>query len=178
MTTIKQQVEQDIWDWITGYIEADHKFYDYKFPPCPYARGARLKGLLDVQAYTTGSITEFIEQQALDLIGVKQYNVRVLIFPPRVRWFPWVKRSVMQMNKELVPKDYYAQHGTALKTNSQYTGWFNSGPYFIVIINKLSDVLDGHQALLKTEYYKPWAKHHYDAVVTRRQEMYKEYKNK
>ena len=75
-------------------------------------------------------------------------------------------------------KDYYSQYGFALNTKSQYPGLFNSGPYFIVIINKLSDVLSGHQALLNTDYYKPWANHHYDAVVNRRQKMYEKYKDK
>jgi hypothetical protein len=178
ISTIKQKVEKDIWDWITGYIEVNHKFYDYKFPPCPYARGARLKGLLDVQAYESGPINQFIEQQTTNLVNAKQYNVRVLAFPPRTKWLPHVKRFVTQLNEKIVTKDYYSQFGFALNTQSQYPGLFNSGPYFIVIINRLSDVLAGHQALLNTDYYKPWAKHHYDAVVTRRQQMYEKYKDK
>ena len=47
----------------------------------------------------------------------------------------------------------------------------------MVMINKLDPVLDGHRALLKTDYYKPWSKGHYDAVVVRRQKLYDKYKD-
>jgi hypothetical protein len=67
--------------------------------------------------------------------------------------------------------DLYAQIGSAIKTKSKYSGLFETGPYGIVIINRLSDILNGHQSLLKTDYYKSWSKEHYDAVVTRRQEV-------
>jgi hypothetical protein len=169
---MKQQIEQDIWNWLTGYIEVNHKFYDYKFPPCPYAKGARLKGLVDVQAYESGKIKAFISQQSHDLAENNKYNVRMLALPPRASWHFGLEQFLNDLNEQLVPLDYYAQYGTALQTSSRYSGWFNSGPYFIVIINKLSDVLTGHQALATTDYYKPWATDHYNDVVVRRQEMY------
>ena len=71
--------------------------------------------------------------------------------------------------------DYYTQYGIALKTKSRYPGLFENGPYFIVIINKLSDVIAGHESLLSTNYYNHWAQSHYDSVVTRRQEFYQKY---
>jgi hypothetical protein len=173
---MKNQIEKDIWDWITGYVEVNHKFYDYKFPPCPYAKAARLKGLVDVCAYQSGGAIKFIEEQTFDIVNNNKYNIRVMIFPHRYKWHFRIKRFVENLNKQIISKDYYAQYGFALKTRCQYPGLFNSGPYFIVIVNKLSDVLAGHQALLNTDYYKPWAEHHYNAVVTRRQEMYEEHK--
>jgi len=89
--------------------------------------------------------------------------------PPRFKHNWFLKRYMKKLNARVVANDLYCQFGTALKTQSRYTGLFNQGPYCIVIINKLSDILDGHRALLKTDYYKPWAPHHYQAVVERRQ---------
>jgi hypothetical protein len=57
---MKTEIEQDIWNWITNYIEVNHEFYNYKFPPCPYARTARLKGSVDIVAYESGNIKKFI----------------------------------------------------------------------------------------------------------------------
>lgn len=166
----------DIWDWIIGYVETNHKFYDHKFPPCPYAKAARLKGLVDIVPHESGNTLSFIEKNVDDLINNKKYNVRVLVFAPRYKYRYGLKSFINKLNKKIISKDYYAQYGTALKTSSKYPGFLNKGPYFIVIVNKLSDVLAGHQALLNTDYYKPWAQHHYDAVVVRRQEMYEKYK--
>lgn len=173
---IHNKIEQDIWDWITGYIEVNHKFYNHQFPPCPYARGARLRGLVDVQVYERGSTIKFIEAKIADLVADPKYNVRVLVLPPRSRWNWTIGKFVNQLNKKIIADDFYAQYGTANHTQSQYPGWFNWGAYSIVIVNRLSDVLDGHQALLTTDYYRPWAKSHYDAVVVRRQAMYEKYK--
>lgn len=169
------QIEQDIWTWLTNYVEVNHKFYDYKFPPCPYARGARLRGLVDIQVYEQGSVVEFINAKIADLITNSKYNVRILVMPPRSRWNWRIARFINQLNKQIVSEDFYAQYGTANHTLSRYPGWFNWGAYSIVIVNRLSDVLDGHRALLATDYYHPWSRLHYDAVVTRRQKTYEQY---
>jgi hypothetical protein len=170
------QIRQDIWTWLTDYVEVNHKFYDYKFPPCPYARGARLRGLVDVRVYEQGSAIEFIQAEIADLIAESKYNVRILVLPPRARWDWRISRFVNRLNQRIIADDFYAQYGTANHTISRYPGWFNWGAYSIVIVNRLSDVLDGHRALTSTEYYRPWAKSHYDAVVTRRQHMYEKHK--
>jgi hypothetical protein len=171
------EITEDIWDWITGYVEVNHKFYNYQFPPCPYAKSARLKGLVDVVAYDKGPMFDFINNQTSDLVSNKKYNVRLIVFPPRYKYRFGIQQFIKKLNATLIPYDYYAQYGIALKTKSKYKGWFNTGPYFIVIVNKLSDVLDGHKSLLNTDYYKPWAEHHYNEVVVRRQQMYKHHQN-
>jgi hypothetical protein len=176
---IKDIVEQDVWEWIKNYIEANHKFYDYKFPPCPYAKSARLKGLVTVHAYESGSIFNFIKKMSSKNIDDNKHSVMVLVLPPRTKLFNWfLSKFINNLNKKLVQSDYYAQYGVALSTESKYAGFLNSGEYSIVIINKLSEILDGHKSLLKTDYYKSWAKHHYDAVVVRRQDMYDRYGKK
>ena len=176
ISTFKQLVEQDIWGWIKNYIEVNHKFYNYKFPPCPYAKAARLAGLLDVSAYTDGSTIDFIQNQVNELITNKKFNTRVLIFPPHYKWNYYLHWRVRQLNIKILKQDFYLQYGQAVKTSSQYPGICKNKPYFIVIVNKLSDVLDAHESLLKTNYYSSWSKKHYHNVVIRRQQMVKKIK--
>jgi hypothetical protein len=168
-------IEQDIWNWIKNYIEINHKFYDYKFPPCPYAKATRLKGLMSVNAYTTGNPIKFIQQQINDLLDEKKFNVCVMIFPSKMKWHYYLHWKIRQLNKTIIPKDFYLQYGKALKTSSRYAGMFENGPYFIVIVNKLSDVLSGSRSLLSTNYYKNWSKKHFDEVVVRRQKKVNKY---
>ena len=174
---IDQIVEKDIWAWIKEYIEVPNKFYDYKFAPCPYAKAARQKGLVMVKGYKDGKIKDFISQSVRDLVVDPAHDIIVLAMPPRARWTWGVKRLINKLNAEVIPDGYYVQHGFAVKTKSKYPGLFNGGKYFVVLVNKLGPVLEGHRSLLKTDYYKPWSKKHYDAVVTRRQEMYDKYKD-
>jgi len=170
------QIEKDIWDWITGYIETPHSFYDHKFPPCPYAKAARLKKLVDVQVYSSGSCFDFVTKATENIISNATINTRILVFPYYVRWFYFVKWSIKKLNKKVIPKDYYLQYGRAIKTQSKFKGLFVNKPYFIVIINKVSDVVAGHQALINTDYYRNWTPGHYHDVVVRRQKMFDRYK--
>lgn len=180
MSDLTLQVEQDIWKWFQEYVEANHEFYDYKFPPCPYAKAARLRGSVDVVAYESGNIKQFIRTNVQNLINKtdKKITQRALIFPPRIRHTIGLKKFLHKLNVEIVPQNLYIQFGQALETKSIYPGFFNSGCYFMILINVLSEVLDGHKALIHTDYYKPWSKEHYDIVVTRRQEMYEKYGKK
>ena len=172
---MKTTVEQDVWQWITGYVEVNHKFYDYKFPPCPYARSARLKGLVDVQAYTSGSALKFIQQQVSDLLLDRKFNVRVLVFPAWLRWLKPLHWAINRLNKQLIGDDYYMQYGRAVNTASQYPELLKGSPYFIVIINYWPDVVRGVESLSKTAYYTHWPKDHFDAIVTRRQRALDQY---
>jgi hypothetical protein len=175
---IKDQVEDDIQNWIINYIEVNHKFYNYKFPPCPYARSARLKGQLDISVYESGNVLKFIKNQIDQLITLPDLKTRVIVFPPKIKYYFWLPMMIRQMNKRIIELDYYAQYGTAIHTQSAYNGILKNKPYRIVIVNKLSDVLDGHKALLNTDYYTPWADHHYNAVVTIREKLYEKHKRK
>ena len=168
--TFNMTVEQDIWLWITGYVEQEHKFYDYKFPPCPYARSARLKGLVDVDAYTGGNPFKFVREQALDLVADPVHRVRVLAFPPVYRWAKPLHWYINHLNKQLIGSNYYMQYGRAVTTSSQYPGLLNGEPYFVVIINYWPDVVRGAEALLRAGYYESWPTSHFDAIVTRRQQ--------
>lgn len=169
---LAEQVRADILGWITDFVEVNHKFYDYRFPPCPYARQARLKGLVDVHAYEH-SAWQFVQDQISDLVQHQRYNVRVLAFPYWMRWNYLLRWRISRLNHSLVQSDYYAQFGAAITTKSAYPGLFKNKPYFIVIINKVSDVITAQAALERTDYYKNWTQQHYHSVVTKRNNIFK-----
>jgi hypothetical protein len=168
----KDRIELDIWQWITEFVEKNHKFYDYRFPPCPYARQARLKGLVDVHA-CQGNSYLFTHQQIADLVKHKKYNVRVLAYPYWQRWNYPLRWWITWRNRSLVDDDYYAQFGAAVSTTSKYPGLFKNKPYFIVIINKVSDVIAAQESLARTDYYKNWTDTHYHNVVVKRDRVFK-----
>ena len=143
---MKNIVEKDIWEWIKNYIEVNHEFYDYKFSPCPYAKSARLKN--------------------------NNLTTKILAFPNYFKFNICLKFLINNINKKLVKRDYYIQYGNAVGTDSVYDG----GPYFIIIINKLSDVLSAQNSLAKTDYYSFWSSKHYDTVVNRRKNFFEKYK--
>lgn len=172
---IVQQVEKDIHDWTLNFVEASNEFYGEKFPVCPYARSARLAGESYKVVYTGGNIKQFIKTETDKLVADTKHTVMLMVFPPRIKWYPGIHKFIQNLNKTLIPRDYYALGGNAVGTNSAFNGWFNSGEYFVIGVNKLSNVLPAVETLKAAGYYSKWSKEHYNAVVVRRHQMYEKY---
>jgi hypothetical protein len=157
------EIEKDILNWLIEFIEPTHVFYNHKFSICPYAKSARLNGLVNINVYKDGGIKKFL----LKNFESESKKIEILVFPPQL-WYFGIIRFIKKSNKFLILKDRYAQYGEAITTKSKYTGLLKNSPYFIVIINNLSDVLEGQILLSKTDYYKDWSKEHYYNVVIQR----------
>ena len=175
MVSLEHQIEKDIWSWVENYIEANNKFYDYKFPVCPFAKSARLKGIVEVQAWSSGSVKTFIKNTVQSLLNNPEKEICIMVMPPRAKWTWGIPAMIEEINTKIIPQGSFVQYGTAIQTTSRYPGLFNKGEYFVVLVNNLGAVMDGHKALLKTDYYKPWSKEHYNDVVTRRQKLFEKY---
>jgi hypothetical protein len=177
-SNIAKSIKQDIIDWAINWVEVPNPFYDNKFPVCPYAKKARLDGETTISVYTSGSIKEFIKQNIEWLINTKQHKQMLLVFPPRTKYYPSIVKFIENQNDKLVPNNLFALSGIALNTKSKYIGFFNSGPYFIIGINTLSDVMPAVDALESAGYYKNWSKKHYKDIVVKRKNMYEKYLKK
>jgi hypothetical protein len=170
-----QAVEEDIWAWIKEFVTAPNEFYDYKFPPCPFARQAVLAKTVDVQVWQSGKVREFIRDNAIRMRDSQSLTTRVMAFPPQTR-FQWgINDYVEALNAEMVSTNVFLNTGVAKTTQSRYPGSPSKEPYFIVIANSLDAVLSGAKSLAKTDYYKNWPAAHYAHVVERRERMAKKY---
>jgi hypothetical protein len=169
---MKNKIETDIKNWLINYVEANHEFYDYKFPPCPYARDARINAKVDICAWDHENLKSFITSQTQDLMNDKKFTVKIMVFPSKMRWYFHIHYFIKKLNKTLIPQDFYAQIGRAVDTKSKYNEFLKNKPYFIIIVNKLSDVLAAQHALSKTQYYSSWSPGHYNDVVVRRQKLF------
>src|SRR5262245_18439068 len=175
--TTVQQVEEDIWHWIRNFVTVKNAFYDFKWAPCPYASKAVQLKTVDVKVWDSGSVKDFIRQNAFEMRVTPTLTTRVMVFPPKTRLLWGLHDYVDQLNAELIPLNIFLNPGVAQTTQSRYSGSSND-PYFIVVANSLEAVLQGAQALEKTEFYKKWAADHYAHVVERRSRMAKKYGGK
>ena len=164
-------VEEDIWKWIHEFVTAKNEFYDFKFPPCPYARQAVLQKTVDVRPWTSGDVRKFIRQNSIDMHDCPTLTTRVMAFPPRIR-LQW---GINDYVEELISTNVFLNPGVAKTTKSRFPGSNSGDPYFIVIANSLGAVLSGAEALAKTDYYKDWPAEHYAHVVERRVRMARQF---
>lgn len=175
--SLQHEVAQDIWKWIREFVSVPNEFYHFKFAPCPYAHMALTQGTVDVAVWQAGDVRAFIREQAVDMRRTPKMTTRVMAFPPRVQFAWGIGDYVESLNAELIADDTFLNTGIAKTTVSRYPG-SAAEPYFIVVANSLQAVLEGAQALQRTNYYADWPKEHYEIVVERRARMAKRYGKK
>jgi hypothetical protein len=177
-SSLVELVEQDLWNWIHKFVTAPSEFYDGHFAPCPYARGAVNNNTVDVRAWHSGDVREFIRDNAIGMRDTPKLTTRAMAFPPRMQ-FKWgLSDYVESLNAELIADNVFLNTGIARNTRSRYPQPPCTDPYFIVIANSLAAVLEGCEALKKTDYYKDWPAAHYALVVERRERMAERYGKK
>ncbi|MCA8975480.1 MAG: hypothetical protein KDC98_12225, partial [Planctomycetes bacterium] len=163
---LAEDVVADLWRWIHEFVTVPNEFYGFKFAPCPYAHMAVRDSTVDVVAWESGDVRTFIREQAIVMRDAPRLTTRVMGFPPRTRFAWGISEFVEQLNAELIPDDVFLNTGIAKTTTSRYPGSDNS-PYFIVVANSLTAVLDGAESLARSDYYKDWPREHYEIVVER-----------
>ena len=171
---IVKQVRQDITNWTINFVEQSNKFYGGKFPVCPYAKQARLKGETTYSIYQKGDYRKFVARSITKLINNKKFKQMLIIMPPNAKWFIG-NTFVDNANKIIIKHNLFALKGRANGTRSKYPGWTNKGEYFIIGLNTLDKVLPAVEVLKKKGYYKNWSKKHYDYIVVKRQKMFEQY---
>lgn len=169
-----QQIEDDIWGWIKQFVMAPNEFYHYRFPPCPFARGAVNANAVDVRVWQSGNVREFIQDGAVQMRECPSLSTRIMTFPPNTEFRWGLSEYVESLNTELVATDVFLNTGLAKTTCSRYPGP-STDPYFVVIANSMAAVLAGAKSLMKTPYYQDWPTAHYGLVVERRERMARKY---
>lgn len=175
--SVERQVHEDIWKWIHEFVTAPNEFYHNKFAPCPYAKSAVLDGAVDVKVWEKGDVRAFIHENAVELGVRDDLATRVMAFPPRVQYQWGISDYVDTLNGELLAKDVFLNTGLTKTMMSRYPKT-KPTPYFIVVANSVKAVLDGAEALKRTDYYKDWPKDQYELVVERRERLANRYRNK
>lgn len=175
--SLHEEIEADLWKWIHEFVTVPNEFYNYKFAPCPYAAMAVKGKTVDVMAWQSGDVRQFIREKAFGLREVPNLTTRVMAFPPRTQFAWGISEFVEELNTVLIPDNVFLNTGIAKTTKSRYPD-SGDNPYFIVVANSLAAVLDGADSLAKSNYYKDWPKEHYEIVVERRARMAKRYGKK
>ena len=171
---LREQIENEITNWINEFITVPNAFYDGKFAPCPYARAAMSARAVDVAAWEAGDPRLFIREKASTMRDSGKIQTRVIVFPPRVQWSLGISEHVDTLNTELIADNIFLNTGVAKSTRSLYPG-SGDRPYFIVVVNTLSEVLRGAKSLQKTTFYDKWPASHLELVVERRADMAERY---
>jgi len=144
------QAKQEIEQWIMAFVEKPNPLLN-NWPPCPYARQARVNNLIDIRQGCFNPIDD-LKQASLD-----NYDVAVYVYGPE----RWPAEEFNQL-VEIVNVSYLAQRGLiALADHPDDVEMvngvaMNQGTYAIVFLQRLDKLDESARQLASKGFYNGW----------------------
>jgi len=159
-----EQAKQDIEQWIINFVEKPNPLLN-NWPPCPYARQARLNQQVDIRS---GGFNPIDDIKQVDMSG---YDVLAYVYD-RTRW------SADEFNElvETVNVSYLAQRGLIALADhpddveSVNSVVMNQGTYAIVFVQDLSKLNHFAKLLDKKDFYKDWPEEYLTVLFAGRED--------
>jgi len=146
------QVKQDIEKWITDFVEVPHPALG-GFPPCPYARSARLKQSYDI---FIGS-DPYFDLKNRARYGMGNREVVVYAYDP-VEWpRDLFASSLDQANRDfLLAADILALEDHPDDQEIVNGICMNQGTYALALVQGLTDLDTKAQSMASKGFYDSW----------------------
>jgi len=160
------QVKKDIEQWIQNFVEVPHPALG-GFPPCPYARSARLKRSYEV---FVGSDPYFdLKNRARYGMGNKE--VIVYAYDP-VEWpRELFASSLVQANQEfLLDADMLVLEDHPADVEMVNGICMNQGTYALALVQSLSDLNVKAQQMAAKGFYDSWPDDYLTALFQHRKD--------
>ena len=145
-------VIKDILDWCENFVEKPHPALG-GWPPCPYARSARLKNTIGI---FTGS-DPYYDLKNRAQWGMMQYEVIVYAYNPTEWPYDLFSSSIEQANEEcLLHKDLLALEDHPDDPEIVNGVSMNQGKYALALVQSLSDLDTRAKQMADKGFYDKW----------------------
>jgi len=159
-------VTQDITHWIENFVEQPHPALG-GWPPCPYARSARLKNT--VKIYLGADPYYDLKNRSRWSMG--DAEVIIYVYDPAEWSYQLFSHSITQANEEFLlrnnllaledhPADAEIVNGVAM----------NQGTYALALVQSLSDLDSKAKLIAAKGFYDSWPEHYLTALFKHRQD--------
>jgi hypothetical protein len=162
----QQQIQSQLQQWMTDFVEANNAQLG-NWPPCPYAKAARLGNMIDVRF---ASVSELMDAVRDSIQTLAHKDVSVVCFDHNDISPEHLQEFVQGMNQTLMPEDFVIleDHPDA----PEYVNGvkMNFGPCGLLVIQRLSKLNNAADKLRAQGYYDSWDSKAVSEVVTWRYE--------
>jgi hypothetical protein len=160
------QVTADILSWVENFVEKPHPALG-NWPPCPYARAARLRGTVAVYL---GS-DPYFDLKNLSKHGLGRREVVIYAYDPAEWGFELFHSSLEQANTDLLlsrdlivledhPGDPEIVNGVCM----------NQGQYALAMCQSLSDLNIRAKQMADKSFYHGWPEEYLQGLFRHRQD--------
>ena len=161
-----ETVKQDIENWIVNFVEVPHPALG-GFPPCPYARSARLKRSYQVFLGTDPSYD--LKHRARH--GIGNSEVMIYAYDPSEWSHELFSSSLDQANREfLLSADLLALEDHPHDVEIVNGVCMNQGTYALALVQSVSDLNAKAKMMASKGFYHTWPEDYLQSLFQHRQD--------
>jgi hypothetical protein len=161
-----EQVRADIESWIENFVEVPHPSLG-GWPPCPFARSARLKRSYGV--FLGADPLYDLKNRAR--YGMEKYEVVIYAYDPEEWSRELLANSIELANREtLIPRDLIAMEDHPADPEIVNGVSMNQGTYALALIQGLSDLNTKAQQMAAKGFYHGWPEEYLQGLFQHRQD--------
>jgi len=157
----RQQIQADLERWLVEFVESENPKLN-NWSPCPYARAARLSGLIQVEFVEVGDLTAGVTN-ALPQLDAK--DVVVVCFDHNMIDPVELQEWVSAINNDLMPRNYVVLEDHPHSPEFVNGVKMNFGGCGLLIVQKLDKLNTAADRLRQKGYYDHWDRRSLDSVV-------------
>jgi len=156
-----EEAKQSVLNWVENFVEKTNPKLN-GWPPCPFARQARMAGRLNI---IEGTDFDKDSKEIVDTWDDK-YDVVACVYDIDKFTPEDLSEKVMTLNKTYsLPKDILVLEDHPDDPEVVNDVVMNQGIYILVLFQRFSKVNDASAELKEKGYYDSWTKEYYDLVV-------------
>jgi hypothetical protein len=161
-----ETVKQDIENWIVNFVEVPHPALG-GFPPCPYARSARLKRSYQVFLGTD----PYYDLKHRARHGIGNSEVIIYAYDPAEWSHELFASSLDQANREfLLSADLLALEDHPHDVEIVNGVCMNQGTYALALVQSVSDLNTKARLMANKGFYDTWPEEYLQALFQHRQD--------
>ena len=162
LTTVKSDIER----WITDFVEVPHPALG-GFPPCPYARSARLKQSYDVFL----GMDPYYDLKNRARYGLSDKEVYIYVYDPKEWSHELFASSLDQANQEfLLRNDILALEDHPDDVENVNGIIMNQGTYALAMVQSLSDLNAKAKIMAAKGFYDSWPEEYLQQLFQHRED--------
>lgn len=158
-------VKKDILRWIETFVEIPHPALG-GFPPCPYAKKARLENDFDIRI----GLDPYYDLKTLPSMGLSK-SVIIYVYDPKEWSHEQLAASIAAANEDALIKNDII----ALEDHPDDPEWvngicMNQGTYAMAMCQSLSDLNDKAKLVAKKGFYNSWPEEYLQVLFQHRED--------
>lgn len=158
----QDQIKSALDQWMVEFVEKSNPALD-GWPPCPYAKAARLGNMISV---CFSEVPEFMDSIQQSIEELQHKDVVVVCFDHHNISPELLQEFVSGMNRTLMPQDYVILEDHPDTPEYVNGVRMNFGLCGLLVIQKLSKLNNAADKLKSQGYYDTWDQVALDEVVS------------